>query len=135
MTIRTKNFIGCILTVFLTVIAVIILDGAGILTNIGSNFTSPDGDGLKDFYNTYYHVEYDSSAFHSSSMNYPYGDYYTYTGAMPQVFVPLRIAKSLGADNCSQLVLPFNNIFLVLSIFICAIALFLIFRELGLNIF
>lgn len=135
MTIKTKNFIGCILTVFLTVIAVIVLDGAGVLTNIGSNFTSPDGDGLKDFYNTYYHVEYDSSAFHSSSMNYPYGDYYTYTGAMPHVFVPLRIARSLGADNCSQLVLPLNNIFLILSIFICAIALFLIFRELGLNYF
>lgn len=119
------------LTMFLTLMVFIIFFGSKILTNISTTvFSTTSDDLIKDVYTSFYHVKYDSTYTHSAAMNYPYGEYYTYTGIQSLVTTPLQVLQKSGAGDLSQYVLPLINLHVILSIFLCSLFLFLLFKEL-----
>lgn len=65
-------------------------------------------------------------------MNYPYGNHCTYTGCQSLVSQPLRLMKDLGFENSSRYVLLLINLYVLLSLFLCPLFLFLVFKELKL---
>ena len=121
---------GLLCTIVLSLVVLFLIVGAGPLTNSSTNFTSSGGDALKDFYNTYYHVKYDTSLVRNNSMNYPYGEHYTYTGAQLYVSAPLQFLKRMFGVDCSSSVLFLINMLIWISILLGSVFLYLIFREL-----
>ena len=67
-----------------------------ILSNgLDSTFISGYGDGLKNYYTFIYQSLY-GNGLHFKGMNYPYGEFLTYTDAQPLIYL---ICKSLGLIN------------------------------------
>ncbi|MBO7144427.1 MAG: hypothetical protein J6W13_06310 [Salinivirgaceae bacterium] len=125
-----RTLTGLLCTAVLSFVVLFLIVGAEPLANSATNFTSAGGDALKDFYNTYYHVKYDTSLVRNNSMNYPYGEHYTYTGAQLYVSAPLQfLRRSFGVD-CSSSVLLWINLLIWISILLGSVFLYLIFREL-----
>lgn len=107
--------------------------GFGIFANWPTNFFSSSSEDLiKDVYTTSYHVAYDDDATQCRAMNYPYGEYYTFTGLQPLVAMPLQALRDLGVEHPERAVLPLMNLMIFLSIVLCAVFLFLLFHELRL---
>lgn len=124
------SLLGLLCTAVLSFIVMFLIVGAEPLAGSATNFTSSGGDALKDFYNTYYHVKFDTSLVRNNSMNYPYGEHYTYTGAQLYVSAPLQfLRRSFGVD-CSSSVLLLINLLIWISILLGSVFLYLIFREL-----
>ncbi|MBR4350014.1 MAG: hypothetical protein IKP99_04740 [Bacteroidales bacterium] len=129
----TTKATGLIYTTILSFVVSLLIAGSNPLFNLSRNFTSPDGDALKDFYNTYYHVKYDTSLVENNSMNYPYGDHYTYTGTQWYISAPLQFFKRYLGLDFSQYVLVLINLFIYTSIIACSIFLYLLLKELGIK--
>ena len=70
----------------------------------------------------------------SNAMNYPYGEYYTFTGLHPLVAAPLQWLRKAGVVHTERAVLPLMNLLSLLSVVLCALFLYLILRELKLPI-
>ena len=98
--------------------------------NLKTNFTTTSGDFVKDFYNTYYHVKYDTTFLYNNTMNYPYGDHFTFTGDNAYLSFPMIVLKRIGVGDFSSYILPLINLHVFISIFLCAIFLYLLLREL-----
>ena len=132
MKIDSRRF-GIVCTIVMSFLFLCLISGKGPLTNISTNLTSEGGDALKDFYNTYYHVKYDTSLVQNNSMNYPYGEHYTYTGAQLYISAPLQILRRAFGIDGSSLVLLLINLCMFGAIILCSVFLYLIFRELRLS--
>ena len=124
------SLLGLLCTAVLSLVVLFLIVGAEPLTNSATNITSSGGDALKDFYNTYYHVKYDTSLVRNNSMNYPYGEHYTYTGAQLYVSAPLQFLRHSFSVDCSSSVLLLINLLIWISILLGSVFLYLIFREL-----
>lgn len=129
-----KNRIGSFATIFLSALLFLIFFGTTPITRLNKNFTSGGGDALKDIYTTYYHAEYDTALLHSNCMNYPYGDHYTYTGCLPYISVPIRIMEHWGISNASHYIVGVTNLFILISLLLCSLFIFLILKELSIPI-
>ena len=78
---KAVKYVGAVLTLVFTLVLFRLFFGAGMLTHGSQYFFSVSSyDLIKDVYNTTYHVRYDSSFVHCTSMAYPYGEHHTYTG-------------------------------------------------------
>lgn len=95
-------------------------------------FSNNSEDLIKDVYTTTYHVAYDDGMAICNAMNYPYGEYYTFTGLHPLVAAPLQWLRDAGVQHTERAVLPLMNLLSLLSIVLCALFLFLLLRELKL---
>ena len=95
-------------------------------------FSNKSEDLIKDVYTTTYHVAYDDGMAICNAMNYPYGEYYTFTGLHPLVAAPLQWLRDAGVQHTERAVLPLMNLLSLLSIVLCALFLFLLLRELKL---
>ena len=129
------NLLGLFSTIALSLFALWLTVGTAPLCNSATNLTSNGGDALKDFFNTYYHVKYDTSIVQNNSMNYPYGEHYTYTGVQLYVSAPLQILRRCFDLDYSQTVLLWINLIIWCSIILCSLFLYLIFRDLQIPIF
>jgi hypothetical protein len=89
---------------------------------------SKGGDGLQTYYQSIYHLKYDSSAFHQQGLNYPYGESIFFTGGQP--FTSNVIRMLIPAVDLSDHMVGITNGMMLVSIFLCAIFLYLIFKEL-----
>ena len=128
-----NKFIGSIGTFLLTFLFFLFFFGSKILTNIDTNFFSiSSSDLIKDIYTTSYYVKYDSTYVRNNPMNYPYGEHYKYTGNQTFISIPLKFIKNIGLFDFSDKVLLFINLHVILSIFLCSLFLYLLFRELKL---
>ena len=125
-----RTLTGLLCTAVLSFVVLFLIVGVEPLANSATNFTSAGGDALKDFYNTYYHVKYDTSLVRNNSMNYPYGEHYTYTGAQLYVSAPLQFLRRSFEVDCSSSVLLLINLLIWISILLGSVFLYLIFREL-----
>lgn len=101
------------------------------IRHINSTFFAPGGDGLKDYYNAYYHIRYDSTYWHSTSMNYPYGEQVFFTGNQPALSNPLRWARLMGLD-LSNYTLGIINGMMLLGLLLGAVFIYLLMTSLGL---
>lgn len=130
---KTSKFLGAIITIFATILLVGLFWGFSWLTHWNTLFFSTGSDDLiKDVYTTTYHVAYDDDTFIAHAMNYPYGEYYTFTGLNPIVAAPLQWLRHTGIANPERAVLPLINLISLLSIVLCALFLFLLLHELKL---
>ncbi len=124
-----KDFIkGFLLTMILSVI-VLLFFFSPLLKDINNVYFAPSGDGLKSYASSIYHLQNDTSLFHSYVQNYPYGEMVFFTDCQPMIIIPVKILANCGIDFRSSIV-GILNLFMLLSIVIAAIFLFLIFHEL-----
>lgn len=130
---KTARYIGAGLTLVATLIVFRLFFGAGVLSNAHHYFLSPwSEDMYKDIYTTTYHTQYDSSYTHCTAMAYPYGEQYTYTGLQFLVSAPLQFLQHCGVKDAWKACLPLINFYVLISIFLCALFLFLLLMELKL---
>ena len=107
--------------------------GFGWYGHMGSYFLTVDSeDAVKDLYTTSYHIAYDESVTQCQAMNYPYGEYHTFTGMQPLIAVPLQALRKAGVEHPERAALPLTNLFVILSLVLCAVLLYLLLEELGL---
>lgn len=130
---RRQNFTGSAVTVVAIILLIGLFWGFNWLTHWNTMFFSNNSEDLiKDVYTTTYHVAYDDGMAICNAMNYPYGEYYTFTGLHPLVAAPLQWLRDAGVQHTERAVLPLMNLLSLLSIILCALFLFLLLRELKL---
>lgn len=130
---RRQNFTGSAVTVVAIILLIGLFWGFNWLTHWNTMFFSNKSEDLiKDVYTTTYHVAYDDGMAICNAMNYPYGEYYTFTGLHPLVAAPLQWLRDAGVQHTERAVLPLMNLLSLLSIILCALFLFLLLRELKL---
>lgn len=130
---KHSRLLGMAATTVAIVLLIGIFWGFGWFAHPGSYLMSTKSeDYVKDLFTTTYHVAYDDEATQCRAMNYPYGEYHTFSGLQPLVATPLRILKHLGVDHAEQAVLPITNSLILLSIVLCALLLYLLLCELSL---
>lgn len=100
-----------------------------ILTSPNYVFFSNSGDGLKSTFGSYYHLQYDSTYWHTESMNYPYGESALFTGGQSLIINAMKVLSSIGLDLSNQLT-GILNVWLLFSIVLAAFFLFLLFYDL-----
>ena len=88
-------------------------------------FTS-SGDGLQGYYQTAWHVRYDSSDWQQQSLNYPFGESVFFTGGQP---ILSNSARVLGITDG---MIGVSNVFLLSSGIFSTLLVFLIFSRFGL---
>lgn len=130
---KKTGLIGLAATLTSILVLIGLFWGFGWYTHMGSYFMTVDSeDAVKDLYTTSYHIAYDESATQCGAMNYPYGEYHTFTGMQPLIAMPLQALRKAGVEHPEQAVLPLTNLLILLSVVLCALLLYLIFVELGL---
>lgn len=123
--------VGASLTVVATLVLFRLFFGAGVLSNACHLFfSSHSEDMIKDIYTTTFHTKYDSSFTHCTAMCYPYGEHYTYTGLQILVSAPLQLLQKMGVHDAWKACLPLINVYVILSVILCSLFLYLLFLEL-----
>lgn len=90
-------------------------------------FFGVDGDGIQAYFTSLYHAKYDESFLHFNGMNYPYGENVFFTGCQPTITGFCRLF------GLSDYIIGITNLIMLLSVPICALFIYLIFKELGVN--
>ena len=130
---KKTGLAGAIATFLAALLLIGVFWGFEIYPRIGTTWFAPTSeDFIKDVYTTTYHAAYGKSLTQSTAMNYPYGEYHTFSGMQPLVAMPLQILRKAGIGNVEQAVLPLLNIGVLLSIVLCALFLYLLLYELKL---
>lgn len=81
------------------------------------------GDGMQIYYETLYHIKFDSEYWRQSSINYPYGESIFFTGAMPfvnnlvKMFGPSAAPFGIGLINLLMLFSPIIGALFIYAIF------------------
>lgn len=119
---------GILLTLVLS-IAVLLLFFGPLLKDPNRVYFAPSGDGLKSYAASVYHLKNDSSLFRSEIQNYPYGEMAFFADCHPMITNPIQILSTTGIDFRAYIV-GIINLFMLLSIVLAAIFLYLIFTEL-----
>lgn len=119
---------GLLLTLLLS-IAVIVYFFGPLLKDPNQVYFSPSGDGLKTYTGAIYHLQHDTTLFRMNAMNYPYGEMAFFTDCQPMIVNPVKMLANVGIDFRSQIV-GIINLFMLVSIVLAAIFIFLIFLEL-----
>lgn len=129
----TARTSGAIATVVASLLLIGIFWGFGWFTHCDTQFFSIGSeDYIKDLYTTTYHVAYDREVTQCHAMNYPHGEYYTFSGLQPLVALPLQALRDAGVPHPERAVLPLLNLLILLSIVLCALFLYLLLFELNL---
>lgn len=97
-----------------------------------SYFFSKGGDGLQTYYQSIYHVKNDTTWFHQDGLNYPYGESIFFTGGQPLVSNAVKLIQPV--IDLSDNMVGITNLMMLLGVIICPMFLYLIFRELKLDI-
>ncbi len=130
---NSRRWVGSVTTVVVAVVLVALFWGPSWLFHGNTMFFSTGSEDLiKDVYTTSYHVAYDEGMAMSKAMNYPYGEYYTFTGLHPLVAAPLQWLRQAGVAHTERAVLPIMNLLSLLSVVLCALFLYLLLYELKL---
>lgn len=130
---KTAKHLGAGLTLVATLLFFILFFDTNMLTNAHRVFFSLwSEDMIKDIYTTTYHTQYDSSFTHCTAMGYPYGEQYTYTGLQILVAAPLQLLQKMGVEDTWKACLTLINYYVIITIFLCALFLYLLFGELKL---
>lgn len=91
----------------------------------------PYGDGFKAYTVIDYHAEYDSSYTHFQGMNYPYGDHAIPSATQPLISNAIKFISENLVD-ITDYTIAVVNLSMLVSIVLCGLFLFLIFRRMDL---
>lgn len=94
-------------------------------------FIEPWGDGYKTYHAYLYHVLHDSTYSHFEGMNYPYGEHVVPGDTEPTLSNGVKWLSQLGIPVGSA-ALGILNISMLVSLLLCALFLYLIFKRLQL---
>ena len=120
---------GFILTFVIALFCLIFFFGK-LLKNPNQVYFGSKLDGLQSYYTSWYHVKHDSTYWHFSGMNYPYGEQVFFTGCQPFVTNPLKLICHV--IDISDYTIGILNFIMLISIFLSALCLYLIFKQLRL---
>lgn len=99
-----------------------------LVTHPGSRYFGLQGDGMQIYYQTMYHVKYDTTYWHQQSINYPDGENIFFTGALPMF---TNVVKVFGPD-AAELSVSLLNLLMLFSPLLGAVFLYALFRHLRL---
>lgn len=91
----------------------------------------PWGDGYKTYHAFLYHVQHDSTYSHFEGMNYPYGEHVVPADTEPTLSNAVRWLADMGLD-VKDYALGILNFSMLFSLLLCALFLYLLFRQLKL---
>lgn len=120
---------GFILTFIFSLILLCVFYG-NLLVHCNSVYFGDSRDALESYYTALYHLRYDTSYFHQGGMNYPYGENIFFTGGHIPIIFCLKLLNHIV--NVSGYAVGIINISMLLSIVLCALAIYLIFHEFSL---
>lgn len=89
-----------------------------ILINPNSYFFAGGGDGIKNYYTPMYYLKYGKGT-HFGGMHYPFGDNVVFSDNQPLLSWLIKPAVTLGLFN-PDFTIALLNIFMLLSIVVCA---------------
>lgn len=94
--------------------------------NCNSIRFNPSGDGLKDYYVMQYHIQHDSTYWHTMAMNYPYGETVFFAGPQPLLTNAIKLISAIFplVNNYS---IGIHNILLLLSVLLAFLLTYLLF--------
>src|ERR1035437_387094 len=115
--------------VFLVSISATIYVFRAVIFNLNTTSFSQTGDGLKEYYVSYYHIKYDNCYWYSNAMNYPYGESVFYAIAQP---LPVNAIKFITKNivDISPYTIGILNGMLILAMLFTTVFLYLIFNKL-----
>lgn len=120
---------GFFLTLILSLIVLEVFYGK-LLNHCNTVYFADWGDTFQAYYNSLYHITYDKSYFHNAGMNYPYGENIFFTGGHLPIVTLLKLINTV--INTSAYTVGIINLAMLLSIVVCALSIYLIFKELSL---
>jgi hypothetical protein len=118
---------GLLLTLALSLIFLFVFYGP-LLLHPAKTYFWKSGDGMQTYYQTLYHVKYDTTYWQQQSINYPYGESIFFTSAMPLL---ANFAKLFGT-HAGPFGVALINLSMLLSIVLGALFIYAIFRHLRL---
>ncbi|MFK8008037.1 MAG: hypothetical protein AB8H03_16890 [Saprospiraceae bacterium] len=118
-----------LLTIVLTSCLIFFFYGKIILSPNQYLF-APTGDGLTAYYNTSWHIEFDSSYTEFKGSNYPFGEHTVYSEYRLLISNSIK-ALGIFFPSIKHQNVAITNLSILFSILFCAIFIFLIFKELG----
>ncbi len=130
---KNKTAISLLSVVFLSLIFLFVFYGK-ILISPNQYLFSTDGDGIKNYYTYAYFIKNNVSNTNFEGFNYPYGEHYFYTDCHPLLASVFKIIASYF-PGFSNYTIGIINFLMVISFLIGAVFLFLIFKELKINMF
>ncbi len=127
-----KTF-GGLLVIVLLMVALIYFRAPQIVTSPNNWLTGDTYDGFRSYAAMVYHIRHDSTYHHYEGMHYPYGDKTAFTDNLPLLSNSLKFLSQYFGD-LSVYSAGALNIFLLSSIVLCAVFLFLSFRKMELPV-
>ena len=123
---RNKYF----LITIVTLTALIFFFYGKVLLSPNQYLFAPTGDGFTAYFNTSWHIEFDSSNTQFTGNNYPYGEHTIYTEYRLLISNSIKaLGKVFPAIKKQNVAI--TNLSILFSILLCGIFIWLIFKELG----
>jgi hypothetical protein len=118
-----------LILVFLVSISSTIYVFRAEIFNLNTISFSQSGDGLKEYYVSYYHIKYDKYYWYSNAMNFPYGESAFYAIAQP---LPVNAIKYISKNivDISSYTIGLLNGILIFAMLFTTVFLYLIFNKL-----
>lgn len=123
LTLSDKGFIGT----FLFACTMLVIFYGKLLMQLRNVYFGISGDGFQSYYTALYHVKHDQEFWRMEGMNYPYGEQVFFSGCQPFVTNLIKLLQP-WIDLTGETVL-IMNLFMLFSIVLSALALYLIFRH------
>ncbi len=125
-----SKFGGLVIILFL-IITILFVRESRLLTAPNANLINDTYDGFRTYAAMVYHIKHDSTYAHYEGMNYPYGDKAAFTDNLPLIANTVKFISE-NISDISDYSAGILNGFLLLSIVLCAVFLFLCFKTLKL---
>jgi len=129
---RLKNILtdrGLVITLLLTIFCMFFFLGK-LLVHPNEIYFKASDDGIQAYYGALYHVKYDAAYWQFQGMNYPYGEQVFFTGCQPLVANAIKLISTVV--DISNYTVGIINMIMLLSIALCPLFLYLIFKHLKL---
>lgn len=126
-----KKTFGGLLLLIVLMVAVLFIREPKLFTAPNTWLIGDTYDGFRTYAAMVYHVKHDSTYMHYEGMHFPYGDKAAFTDNLPLVTNSIKfISQNISdiSDHCGGIL----NGFLILSILLCGVFIFLSFRTLKL---
>lgn len=118
------------ITFFITLLLCLLAFGE-VMRSPDDYLFSTDGDGLQTYYQSIYHVKYDSTYMHQQGLNYPHGENIFFTGGQPLATNVVKFIQPV-IDLTDHMV-GITNWLMIFSVLICPLFLYLILKDLGMK--
>lgn len=128
-----KKTFGGIILLLVLMTTILFVKAPKLFTETNDWLIDDTYDGFRSYAALVYHVRHDSTYSHYEGMHYPYGDHAAFTDNLPLLANSIKFI-SQNIRDISAYCGGILNLFLISSILLCALFLFLSFRTLKLPV-